>query len=170
MSPTSQANSDGRRSRNKGEPTTAQLRRKGRRSGSAIVLNMAPMIDMTFLLFSFVIVTSTFERPEGVLASEMPEDAGAPAVALPFSPIVVRLTQVGPADDEFAISVDRFADAPQTFTELPEFLRLIQAQPGFDKETPVVIVAEDTVRWDHVVSCWNAALRAGCENIAFAEP
>ena len=141
-----------------------------RRAGRAILLNMAPMIDMTFLLFSFVLVTSTFERPEGVLASEMPEDAGAPSVALPFSPIVVRLTQIGPSEDEFAISVDRFADAPQTFSELPDFLRRVQAQPGFDSQTPVVIVAEDTVRWDHVVGCWNAALRAGCERVAFGEP
>ena len=164
--------SEGEEPRGPGRPKRAapDRRRRGRASSGAIQLNMAPMIDMTFLLFSFVLVTSSFEPREGVLASEMPGDTGTAAVALPFSPIVVRLTQIGPGEDEFAIRVDRFADAPRGLADLPEFLRRIQAQPGFDRETPVVIVAEDTVRWDHVVNCWNAALRAGCKNIAFAEP
>lgn len=131
---------------------------------------MAPMIDMTFLLFSFVLVTSTFDRPEGILASDMPRQGGASAVALPFSPIVVRIAQTGPGDEDYTIRVDRFANAPARFADLPEFLRGIQSEPGFDKDTPVVIVADDDVRWDHVVSCWNAALLAGCKNIAFAAP
>ena len=85
---------------------TKRRTRSGRR---AIVLNMAPMIDMTFLLFSFVIVTSTFERPEGILAAEMPQQGSA--VALPFSPIVIRLVGTGPSFDDFAIQVDRFQPA-----------------------------------------------------------
>ena len=147
-----------------------RAKRRTRSGGRSIVLNMAPMIDMTFLLFSFVLVTSTFERPEGILAAEMPQQAGAPAVALPFSPIVIRLVATGSSVDDFAIQVDRFEPAPRTIAEIPGFLRQIQEQPGFDVETPVVIVSEAEVRWDHVVGCWNAALRAGCKNIAFAEP
>ena len=147
-----------------------RAKRRIRSGGRSIVLNMAPMIDMTFLLFSFVLVTSTFERPEGILAAEIPQQAGAPAVALPFSPIVIRLVGTGPSVDDFAIQVDRFQPAPRTIAEIPDFLRQIQQQPGFDVETPVVIVSEAEVRWDHVVGCWNAALRAGCKNIAFAEP
>lgn len=129
---------------------------------------MAPMIDMTFLLFSFVLVTSNFERPEGVLASQLPESA-APSVALPFSPIVVRLSQAGTATNEVEVRVDRFTDSPRTLIELPGLLADIQRQPGFDRETPVVIVATDEVVWDYVVGAWNAALRAGCTNIAFSE-
>lgn len=133
-------------------------------------LNMAPMIDMTFLLFSFVLVTSTFERPEGILASELPEQAGTPSVALPFSPIVVRLSQTGPSDGDYTIQVERIENALESPEDLPPILRRMQSQPGFDRSTPVVIVAEDEVRWDHVVACWNAAIRAGCESIAFAQP
>ena len=136
----------------------------------SIALNMAPMIDMTFLLFSFVLVTSTFDRPEGILASEMPRQGGSSAVALPFSPIVIRLGQTGPGREDYVIRVDRFANSPARFAELPDFLRGIQSEPGFDQGTPVVIVAEDDVSWDHVVSCWNAALLAECKNIAFAAP
>ena len=53
---------------------------------------------------------------------------------------------------------------------LPDFLKLIQQQPGFDEETPVVIIGENDVRWDHLVGCWNAVLRAGCKRIAFGQP
>jgi len=131
---------------------------------------MAPMIDMTFLLFSFVIVTSTFERPEGVLASQLPKEGGHLSVALPFSPIVIRLKQTGGGDRDFEVSVDRVGQEIGDIEELPALLRQLRDKPGFDATTPVVIVADDNVRWDHVVSCWNAALRAGCENIAFAQP
>lgn len=128
---------------------------------------MAPMIDMTFLLFSFVLVTSNFERPEGVLASQLPQST-ASSVALPFSPIVVRLSQAGPADGP-EIRIDRFTDSPRTLAELPGLLAEVQRRPGFDRDTPVVIAAGDEVQWDHVVGAWNAALRAGCTNIAFSE-
>ena len=94
----------------------------------------------------------------------------APSVALPLSPIVIRLGHTGSADDAFTLTIDRFASDLQSFDELPTVLIQIQNQPGFDIQTPVVIVAEQEVQWDHVVSCWNAALRAGYTNIAFAEP
>ena len=66
--------------------------------------------------------------------------------------------------------IDRLDQVPQSFTELSGFLVDLQQQPGFDRDTPVVIVAGNEVRWDHVVSCWNAALRAECTKIAFADP
>ena len=145
-------------------------RRRYAARGIPITVNLAPMIDVTFLLLIFFLVTASFERAEGILASKLPKDTGAPAVALPISPIVVRLVETGPGYDDYTISIDHFENVPARFTELADYLRQIQQLPGFDKQTPVVIVAENEVRWDHVVSCWNAALRAGCESIAFAEP
>ncbi len=138
--------------------------------GAAIAVNFAPMIDVTFLLLIFFLVTTSFERAEGILASDLPRDRGTPMVALPLSPIVIRLSQTGVKAEDIAISIDRFDPVPQDFEELPAVLAQIHQRPGFDKQTPVVIVAENDVRWDHVVNCWNAALRAGCERIAFAEP
>ena len=128
------------------------------------------MIDVTFLLLIFFLVTTTFERAEGVFTSELPRDRGQPAVALPISPIVVRLKQTDLAFDTYSISIDRFENQPKTFDELVTVLQEIHTRPGFDQETPVVIVADNDVRWDHVVGCWNAALRANCKNVAFANP
>ena len=149
--------------------------RRGRRRardtrGVSIAVNLAPMIDVTFLLLTFFLVTTTFERAEGVLSSQMPQDRGQPAPALPISPIVVRLDQVGLGEGDFTIRIDRFAPAPVGFSELTDALRALQSKPGFDTETPVVIVAGEDVLWDHVVGAWNAAVRADCKRIAFAEP
>jgi biopolymer transport protein ExbD len=128
------------------------------------------MIDVTFLLLIFFLVTTTFERAEGLLTAQMPKDAGAPSVALPLSPIVIRLARTGPEHNDLAIRIDRFERVPTDFDDLAAILRAIHDEPGFDVETPVVIAASNDVPWDHIVGCWNAALRANCRRVAFAEP
>lgn len=145
--------------------------RRRRRRGLSMAVNIAPMIDVSFLLLIFFLVTTTFERAEGILASDLPRNQGAQfAVTLPISPIVVRLDRSGPGDDDYTLRVDRFPRAPSEIEELPEFLRGVHKLPGFDRDTPVVIVATNDVRWDHVVRCWNAIILADCRKIAFAEP
>ncbi len=136
--------------------------------GSTIAVNLAPMIDVTFLLLIFFLVTTTFERAEGILSSELPATDASAATPLPISPIVVRLTPDGVAG--CTILVDGLDVIPEDFAQLVDVLLSLQQQPGFDAQTPVVIVADQHVRWDHVVECWNSALRAGCKRIAFAEP
>ena len=81
-----------------------------------------------------------------------------------FSPIVVR---VSPEGDGYRIRVDNFTRVPVTFNDLAEFLKDVQGNPGFDDETPVVIMPEEDVAWDHVVGCWNAAVRASYKQIMF---
>jgi biopolymer transport protein ExbD len=125
------------------------------------------MIDVTFLLLIFFLVTTTFKRAEGIFVAELPKDTGAPSAALPISPIIVRITQPDPAGEEYQIRIENFTRAPQSFGDLARFLRDIQGNPGFDRETPVVILPAPDVRWDHVVNCWNAAVRAKCQNITF---
>ncbi|UCE58942.1 MAG: biopolymer transporter ExbD [Phycisphaerales bacterium] len=147
-----------------------QSGRRRRPRGTRIAVNFAPMIDVTFLLLIFFLVTTSFERAEGILAGKMPQESQAPGVPLPLSPIVVRLEQLGVGHDEFVIGLDRFDSVPSGFAELTEAVRQIHQLDGFDRKTPLVIIAEDDVRWDHVVGCWNAALRAGCERVAFGEP
>ncbi len=145
--------------------------KRRRRRRLATTVNIAPMIDVSFLLLIFFLVTTTFERAEGILSSSMPAEQGErAAVALPISPIVVRIQKTGEMHEDFAIKIDRFDGAPQTFDALPDFLRGLFKMPGFDEETPIVIVAANDVPWDHVVACWNAVVRAGSKKIAFAEP
>lgn len=134
----------------------------------AIGLKIAPMIDMSFLFLIFFLATARFERPEGLFASEMPRDRGEAAVVeLPLSPIVIRLARGGADLAGVVISLDNFAARPADFRALAETLRGIHGQPGFDADTPVVIVAAPDVPWEQVVGAWNGALNAGCRRVAF---
>ena len=140
--------------------------KRGNRSGLQMTLNLAPMIDVTFLLLTFFLVTTTFKRAEGVFAAVLPKGAGIPSAALPISPIVVRINQSNLGG--YQIRIDNATRSPQTFDELARFLIDFQANPGFDRQTPVVIYPASAVEWDHVVNAWNAAVRAKCTNITFA--
>lgn len=139
-------------------------RRRRRHRSSSLTINLTPMIDVTFLLLIFFLATSTFEKPEGLFAARLPRHSGVASVSLPISPIIVRLV---PDGDRFRIRIDNFTAAPASFADLTDFLKNVQGNPGFDDETPVVIVADDALEWDHVVGCWNAAVRASCKSIAF---
>lgn len=150
----------------------AILRRRFEARGSkhiSLSLNMVPMIDVTFLLIIFFAVTTTFKKAEGLLAAKLPpgSSGGAAAAAMPVHPVIIRLEQFGKGPGDYRIVLEQFVNHPATFGELTEFLRGIQGNPGFSPDTPVIIAAEPDVNWDHVVNCWNAALRAGCKNIAF---
>jgi biopolymer transport protein ExbD len=142
--------------------------RRYTRQQNAISVNIAPMIDMTFMMLIFFLVTRTIQQPEGTLSSRMPTDRGAIAVALPISPVVVRLASSGPESEESTIRIDGFEFAPTDFLQLADALAEIQQKPGFDADTPIVLAADATVRWDHVVNAWNAAVRAEYRNIAFS--
>lgn len=155
-----------------GAPTGRPTRRPQPRTGASAVaslsLNLAPMIDMTFLLLIFFVLTTSFHPPEGILGAKLTEAGPVPGrVALPISPIIVRVRTTGPAVADFAIQIDNFAAQPASFAELAQFLRDIRRNEGFDEETPVVIVAPADTTWEHVVECWNAAVRAACRNISF---
>ena len=147
----------------------APYRRKRRSlSPQPLQLNLAPMIDITFLLLIFFIITTTFDPPEGVLVSKLPGDNVA-TVPLPLSPIVVRLGVEGDEGIGYVITLDNSDQTPGDFNELASILASIQESPGFDEDTPVVIMAQQSVRWDHVVNCWNAAVRVKYKNIMFGE-
>jgi len=143
-------------------------RRRAPRELTALTLNLVPMIDVVFQLIIFFVVANTFERAEGILPSRLPRQSGlANQVASPIIPIVIDLEQTGDGPTDYVIRVERFVNTPTTFNELAAFLRDVQSHPGFDDETPVVIRAANDVLWDHVVGCWNAAVRAKYKSISF---
>ena len=137
------------------------------RRGLMTSLNLAPMIDVTFLLLIFLVVSTTFKRAEGLFGTRLQQTVGRPAPMLPISPIIVRLTPLDGVGSGCRIRIDSFASEPATFGDLDLTLRQIQENPGFDHTTPVVLVADDSLEWDHVVGAWNASVQASCSNIQF---
>lgn len=156
-------------------PTKAGARRglrvRARRSDSSIVLNVIPLVDITFLLMIFFVIAGTFNSLEGLLGAGLtPVRAGAGGPPVPFMPIVVRILSTGTASGTVSLEVEPSSARPATFAELTDVLHGIRQQPGFDNQTPVIVQADDGVLWDQAVEGWNAALRAGFFNLAYADP
>ncbi|NOS99599.1 MAG: biopolymer transporter ExbD [Phycisphaerales bacterium] len=135
------------------------------------MLNVIPLVDITFLLMIFFVIAGTFNSLEGLLGAGLtPVRAGAGGPPVPFMPIVIRILSTGAGTGAVSLEVEPSGATPATFAELSEALLGISRQPGFDAQTPVIVQADDGVLWDQAVEGWNAALRAGFVNLAYADP
>ena len=47
-------------------------------------------------------------------------------------------------------------------------IRLQEDNIGFDQDTPVILIPDDDLEWDHVVNAFNAVRRANLQSISFA--
>ncbi|MEK6677242.1 MAG: biopolymer transporter ExbD [Planctomycetota bacterium] len=152
-------------------PSLLEARRLHRvRGNSSIGLNVVPLVDVTFLLMIFFVIAGAFEAWEGTLALRLLPTGQGFGVPLPLSPVVVRLTRTGPNEQDVVVGLDRFPQPIAGYSELANQLGELQRRPGFDRQTPIAIVADDEVPWDHVVNAWNAAVRAGYTNLVFGQP
>jgi len=154
--------------------------RRGRRDAPVGELNLTSMIDVIFQLLIFFVVTANFMIDEGVLSAKLPQGAGTPTASddLPREKITIRLTS-DPGDDAL-VSIERGpAGDPvryASFGELAADLDRLRYDPDgtridgiYDADNPVLIEPTGTVRWQHVVNAFNAAITAKYTNVSFAE-
>ena len=144
-------------------------RRLGRRPRRMLGFNLTPMIDVTFNLLIYFVVSASFFTAEGMLSSHMARWGRAAAAAtIPVTPLRVVIDAPPDAPDRVRMRIESSVYAPQDFRELADVLvQLRHSDAGFDEQTPVVIHAADRVAWDHVVDAFNAARRAGYKSISF---
>jgi len=144
--------------------------RRRRTSLVAISLNLTPMIDVVFLLLLFFLAASRFSPNEGMLEARLPARAAGASMEIPRTPIRVRFLAPPNQPDQCSVTIERFDETPIPMSELANALKKTQQQPGFDADTPVHLMADNDVRWDHVVNAYNAALAAGYGKVYFAAP
>lgn len=160
--------------------TTVHHRPRRQRSGAGpprMALNLTAMIDVTFLLVIYFVVTASFSPGEGILTAKLPQGTGTAALAkLPPQPLAIVVRDAGPTGCRLSIEDFATANPPRDFRELHELLVRLQYDKargrtsGMHKpDDPVIIKPSGQVRWQHVVNAFNAAVRAGYENIAFAQ-
>ena len=147
-----------------------RAKRRRRRGGEVMSLNLVAMIDIVFLLLIFFMLQMRFHQPEGLLPNKLPKGQGVLAgMEVPISPLRVVVRQIGPGPADYQIRIARMPPPnPQTFGDLAARLKGIQSVEGYSDDTPVVIVPDGHVVWDHVVNAYNAAVRAAYKNIHFA--
>ena len=172
--------SDSRKTPRTNTDLTVHHRSRRQRRGTGpprITLNLPAMIDVTFLLVIYFVVTASFSPGEGILTAKLPQGTGSAALAtLPPQPLAIVVSDAGATGCRLSIEDFATANPPRDFRELYELLVSLQYDKargrteGMHKPgDPVIIKPSRQVRWQHVVNAFNAAVRAGYENIAFAQ-
>lgn len=150
--------------------------RKRREQGPArMQLNLTSMIDVTFQLLIYFVVTASFSIDEGIITAKMPSGSGpAAADVIPDKPLTINIQSLPPVG--YRIMLEGHREAPADFRQLfkaLDDLRDDSAKGGkrgvYKPDNPVIIKPEANVRWQHVVNAFNAALRAKFSEVSFAQ-
>ena len=130
---------------------------------------LTPMIDVTFQLLLFFLVTFSFRETEGQIPGSLPAvGKGGLSVHEPMldRPIIVHLRPTGTRREHVIYEISDLSVAPRNAKELYEQLMNRRAQ--FGTKVVVQIKPRGDVRWQFVVDAFNQATRAKFETIGFS--
>ncbi len=118
---------------------------------------LTPMIDVTFLLLLFFLLTFTFRVAEGTIPGTLPGGSDPEPIAETIVVDVVRPLDPMLADaGVFFIDNERFDSPESLYRELVRSKTIAEA---------VSIKPSRGVRWQHVVDAFNQAARAKYDKI-----
>lgn len=127
---------------------------------------IAPMIDVVFLLLIFFIVSSTMEKQEADISFQLP------GVVEQNDPIDLPDEQIIEIDRSGQVVVNEYHyDSPGAprFVELTAMLTRFKQASAANKVAAIVTIApDDAVPHQIVVRVMDACARAGIENVNFA--
>lgn len=145
-------------------------------NGGPMQLNLTSMIDVVFQLLIYFVVTSNFAIGEGVITAKLPSGPGPTSGPKPpEQPLKIIVRSAGAIGTSYRVYIESLAERPNNFTELSEMLVQLQHDPdrGLDgiykPDNPVIIKPDGSVRWQHVVNAFNAAVKARYSNVNFAQ-
>jgi len=152
-------------------------KRKRTVGGGTMQLNLTSMIDVVFQLLIYFVVTSSFAVGEGVITAKLPTGPGSPQKSRkpPEQPLKIVVNSAGDAGTSYRVYIETLAKRPNSFTELAEILVQLQHDPDrglngpYKPDNPVIIKPDGSVRWQHVVNAFNAAVKARYSNVSFAQ-
>ena len=129
-------------------------------------VKMTPMIDVIFLLLIFFVSTSSFQRPEEVLPTNM---------SLPGS--MSETVQIDPLEedlDEIVVKVLWREGGPQwevnqrQYTQLGQVGAVLMAVADFQTDLPVILDVEGGVPMENVIDVYDLCRQIGLQKIQFA--
>jgi len=149
----------------------SHIRVRRRRGSGGMTLNMAPLIDVVFLLLMYFMVATDFSPTEEVFRLDLPEPQAASVDPLdvPDDPLLIRI-----AGDGMMARIEVFG--PWRIDPTVEALRIFlteSVQPRgvlFLRDHPIVIDPSPEVAWEVVIDTFNAAVAAGCTNVSLETP
>jgi len=138
-------------------------------------LEMTPMIDVTFLLLIFFIVTLNFRQLEGRLDASLPKTTGPGTPEATIEPLDITLLVAKPGvleADPAAPHLKRFVGrqiayraGARTYDGLEPLGEFLRSLPD---DTPVTLDARRQIVYGDVVPVLDLVIEAGFEQIAFA--
>jgi biopolymer transport protein ExbD len=131
-----------------------------------IELQIAPLIDVCFLLLFFYILTSKPEQPEGTLPSSLP---GTAALETPLEiPDEQRLTLL--AGGQVLVNEQQFdSAASRDLPQLRHFLSRLKEAADAHKGRPLVTIdAADALPHQRLLEVLHACTQSGIGSVSFA--
>jgi biopolymer transport protein ExbD len=120
---------------------------------------IAPMLDILFVLLLFFMVSAGAQKHEASLTTQLP--GGKPGGQVPV--------QVGIDDDGQVNVAGAPLDSP-TDSALPQLVERLQGVVKADPTQPVVVTPTRSTRQQRVVDVLNACAAAKVKNLAFGTP
>lgn len=136
----------------------------------AIVLRMAPMIDIIFLLLIFFLVAGKWQPQQGQLPFKLPAAGGSTMQIGKTEPLVIKLTSrenactAGFADQRIRLQQEQMGES---LTAMLEKLKTTLEKQNRTTGDPVEIVCGDGVEWDYFAKVYNLLYGAGITEITF---
>jgi biopolymer transport protein ExbD len=128
------------------------------RRRAPVDINLAPLIDVVFLLLIFFMVSTTF-KDEARLRVQLPQAQGEDIPAQEPAMIRIVIDRAG----HFFIDDREIAD-----TRTATLVRVLTERRGEDSAIPVLIQADAATPHQAVMTAMDAASQAGLSRIAFA--
>ena len=131
--------------------------------------NLAPMVDVIMVLLVFFLLGASLNLvKQGVLQTELdPRSGPGGGAAVEISPRIRIALRSAAGPESFRIFLMEEPLPENTFESLRAVL-VAKRRAGADPDNMVVIGADTTIRWRHVVKAMDAAVQAGFKNVQFA--
>jgi biopolymer transport protein ExbD len=119
-------------------------------------LQIAPMLDILFVLLLFFMVAAGSIKHEASIATELP--GSQPGKSVP-----VQIT----IDSDGQVNVNNSPVDGTKGDELPDTINRLKGLVASNKDQPIIITPQPNTREQRVVDVLNACTAAGVKNLAF---
>ena len=128
-----------------------------------IGFQIAPMVDVVFVLMLFFMASAGVQVVEKELAMNLPSGTAIQSSTVPATPIIVEIA----GDGQVSVNDQTFGEKDdQNLQGLREFFKSVIEQFG-DKDPVIVRPSPDTTQ-QRIMDVLNAAAAAGVKNLAFS--
>lgn len=143
--------------------------RKKRKQGTGKMQPpLTPMIDVTFQLLLFFLMTFTFRQAEGQIPGTLPQSGQSGRDTATDLETEIKIT-LRPCGRNYQDCQYEIEGVPHMIRDRKELAAVLESKARNEgKEVPVVIKALDYVQWQYVVETFNQAVRAEFKNVGFA--